>query len=190
MTLIVVILMLVPPSWRAPSPALVIVAPPVILALMTRPPCSLRSPLAPSRVVPETLPTVMVGLAPRAMLPEIVGIERMSSRLAEVMLPVSVSRPAAVCTNEPPSAYPPWPWKVRLAIESLKPSRSSCEPPRTVTLEASAIWLLALRATRELATAPEPVPLILPPVMMRSPVMALVVVVLPLTPRTRMTPFT
>ena len=72
---------------------------------------------------------------------------------------------------------------------SLKPLRSNREPPRTVMAAVSAIWLFALRATLELAIAPEAAPVV-PPVMMRLPVMALVVVVVPLTPRFRITPFT
>ena len=97
-------LVLVPPSWRAPSPALVIVAPPETLALSVSPTCSLRSPLEPRSVVPATLPTVMVGADPRTTLPAIVGMERTSSRPAEVMPPVKVSRPDPVWTSGPPSA--------------------------------------------------------------------------------------
>ena len=71
---------------------------------------------------------------------------------------------------------------------SLKPPSCIIAPPRTVRLAVSATWFEACQLTAELALSAEPVPLILPPVAIRSPVMALVVLVVPMTPKFRMTP--
>ena len=104
LTLTVVTLVLVPPSCRAPRPALTSVAPPETFALRVRPTCSLKSPRVPSTRVPVTWSTVMVALLGSAMLPVRVGTARGSSRLVALMLPLlMVSTPAPVWARGPPS---------------------------------------------------------------------------------------
>ena len=71
-------------------------------------------------------------------------------------------------------------------FNSINTLTQLCEPPRKVRLEALAIWFEARRVTEEFAIAPASVPLVLPPVTIKSPVIELPVVAF----RLRMTPFT
>ena len=169
--------LLKPPSCRTPRPSLLIVPPARIEELIARPTCSLDCPAVPWTAVspPATCATVTVATEGRLRRPARCEITRTSSRFdALIVLAVSVSVriPVPVVIAAPP-VIPPWELKATRATVSLKPLSSQAAPPRTVTAAVSAIWLETRLRSAALVRTPVSAPPALPPVMVRSPVMAL-----------------